>query len=192
MKHGTVTIGHDQFDPALDHVQRPGGKIVAGLVVGEHHLQGDFLAGFDLLRRCNVHAHDRTARPLVRDFGNLDFPAQPLLGHRGMNFSSFELMKQRDVLIGSQMTVASMFSVVGRPVVIGDVAAGRIIAGHQRHMTFSATDGLRRVTRAMPTAVLPTVVLILPLHLPDVGVHALVDVLLVASCAELRRLIKRS
>ena len=57
-----------------------------------------------------------------------------------------------------------MFAVVGTAVEIVPVAGGGVVRVDERHVAFSATDGLREFAIRVPATLAPTVVLILPLN----------------------------
>ncbi len=77
-------VGGDDLDPGFDHVEGAGGEFVAGFIVGEDDLEGDFGSDKGLLGGVDEHGDDGTGGPLVGDFGDFNFAAEPLFDEPGL------------------------------------------------------------------------------------------------------------
>ena len=187
-----AAVGNHYLDPAFDHVQRAGWKIVPGLVIGQDDLEIDDFARRRRRWRDDFHANHRALGPPVCNLGNLDLTPQPLFYLFHMLFGALQFQQQRNVLVTGRHAVATVFAIVQGAIEIAGITASRVRAAYQKHVALATGDGFLRLTFMMPAALFPAVILVLSLDLADVCVDFLVDVLFVAGRAKLRRLVQRS
>ena len=183
----TRLVHNVNLHPALDDIQRPGGKIVSDLVGGHHHPHRDGLARHHGFGDLQGKLHDRARCPLLSDLLDLELALQPLLGQTHVLLPTVELEHFRHHGVGSQKAVAAVATIVGRTVVIRRVSGCGVIGLDKGHVALAALDGALRIPLGVPVAGLPVVILVLQLH-PTDAIDLLVDKLLVAARAVLRRL----
>ncbi len=180
-------VGDRELHPGLDDVQRAGGKVVPHFVGRDDRPHRERNARRGLLRREQLEGDRRALRPLGGDLRDLDLAPKPLHDELGLLLSAGQLQHDRYRLVRPEEAVAAVLPVVVASVVVLGVSRGRVVGGDEGHVALAALDGLRGLSRVVPAAVLPVVVLVLELNPADL-VHLLVDELLVAGGAVLGRL----
>ena len=82
----SLLIRHDQLDPRLDDVERPGREVVPDLVRRDHRAHFDRLARPPVLGRDQFHCDRRALPPFVRDLRDRLIAAKPLLSQLHLLF----------------------------------------------------------------------------------------------------------
>ena len=175
-------VNDADLDPALNQIERSGGKVVPDFVGGQNHANRNSLARRCVRRRLDTHADHRAFRPLLTDFGDGNLSSQPLLGKLDLAVGSFQVQHSGHHVVGGEKAMAAVLAVARIAIIVGRISGCRIVRIHQRHVALAALHRAGRVALVIPVAGLPVVVLILELHPAD-AVDLLVDKLFVAGRA---------
>src|SRR5579859_5853718 len=165
-------IGCREFQPGLNHIERPSGKGVADLGIDNESLDCGHCTGCQGIFREQVHGDDRTAWPDLVDFRNDCLACEPLLDQLDLLVRSGKVQHLWDKGIGGEDAVLVDHAV--------GVASG-VLRQHFVHVAVLALEFSGFV--GVPRAILPIVVLVLELH-ESPAIHALVQILFMTCAAE--------